>query len=556
MSGVQFPPRRPHRLLHFLNEKRDSVRHRSLMGLLSFCLAISALLTFTPSCSLPAVEMPATQTASPTTATIALQTPVVTPTPAAPILSSTPMPRAKYHWPEQAAALLPSRADDLVRLDHPSRYTIGITVWPDQNRLAGHMEVQYTNRESVPLNELPFRLYPNLPGYGGELTVQTVSLDGQPIEPRYMLEDTAMIVRLTPPLPVGQSTHISIDYSAEIPFSANAGYRAFINREGILALAGFYPTIPTYDHRGWNLDLPPAYGDPLYADVSLFRVTLTVPRSMIVVSTGVAADQSIDKRAHTRTLTLVSGPAREFNLVMSPNFQTASKQVDDTTLRSYFRPEDRTAGMGALRTAAASFDAFNEMFGLYPYTELDLVETGTNAGGIEYPGLVVLNQNLYDAEASRRLDWVVAHEVAHQWWYGLVGNDQVNEPWIDEALTNYSAWLYFERTVDEQLAEEIFNEAFTAPADAARRQGQDLPIGLPVSEYTPAQYGPIVYSKGPLFFHALRRHVGDETFFSILQTYFARFKYEIATGADFLSIATEVSGERLDELYSEWVIAH
>jgi len=428
-----------------------------------------------------------------------------------------------------------------------------VQLWPEQSRLAGTLRAYYTNAESAPLSELAFRLYPNLSDRGGHLVVQKAARDGRPVEPKLSVQDTALLVPLLPPLAAGASTVVDLTFEVDIPTSSRAGYQEFVNRNGIIALAQFYPLIPARAGGEWKLDLGPSYGDVLVAEVALFRVSLTLPRTMIVAGTGVVTDQSDDLAAQTKTLKFVSGPAREFNLVVSPTFEVLSVQQGATLVRSFCPPEYRAGSERALRVAAASLAVYNDLFGVYPYTELDVAATTTTAGGIEYPGLIVLNESYYQGGRDDRFDWANAHEVAHQWWYGLVGNDQVNEPWLDEALAQYTTLLYYERTAGPQVAAQLREQVFAVPARQAQQSGRDQPIGLPVAGYDASNYGAIVYGKGPLFFQALRERMGDETFFALLWAYAHGFMYRMATGADFLALAEKISGQDLTALYAEWV---
>lgn len=193
---------------------------------------------------------------------------------------------------------------------------------------------------------------------------------------------------------------------------------------------------------------------------------------------------------------------------------------------------------------------YSRLFGPYPYQELDVVETPTRAGGIEYPTLVVIADRLYSGHP--RLEWLVAHEVAHQWWYGVVGNDQVDEPWLDEALAQYSTVLYHEFLYGPDVADEIIQD-FQATYDRLVREGKDMPVGLPVAAYPEDLYGPIVYHKGPLYFHTLRQRVGDEKFFSVLRMYYQRHRFGIATPDSLLEVIQTVTGDAQRDLYDRWI---
>jgi aminopeptidase N len=240
---------------------------------------------------------------------------------------------------------------------------------------------------------------------------------------------------------------------------------------------------------------------------------------------------------------------RDFNLVLSPRFERLTQTVEGTVINSYYLPEDSDGGERALRWVVDSFTFFSQRFAPYPFAEFDVVATPTTAGGIEYPGLIVMPISGYDEEGGF-FQLATIHEVAHQWWYSLVGNDQQDEPWLDEALTQYSTALFYE--VNEGW-EEAGEEMFAPWYEGIKGTEWDGPIDLPVSEYEEITYGPLVYGKGPLFFHVLRQEVGDEAFFAILQVYFDTYRYQIASGPDFLAVAEQVSGQDLSALFQEWL---
>jgi aminopeptidase N len=244
---------------------------------------------------------------------------------------------------------------------------------------------------------------------------------------------------------------------------------------------------------------------------------------------------------------------RDFNAVLGPDYQVESRVVEGITVNSVFYPGHHQGGEWALDCTAEAVCLFSIRFGPYPFAELDVVETPTHAGGIEYPGLVVINDTYYET-LSERMEWVVVHEVAHQWWYSLVGNDQVDEPWLDEALVQYSTLLYYEDRYGAELAAELLEQVFRQPYEALVETGRDAPAGLPVAAYSEGDYGPVVYQKGPLYFHALRQEVGDENFWAILQTYFARNRYGVATPEDWLAAVAAVTGDEHHALYEQWIM--
>jgi aminopeptidase N len=194
-------------------------------------------------------------------------------------------------------------------------------------------------------------------------------------------------------------------------------------------------------------------------------------------------------------------------------------------------------------------DYFEQTFGPYPFAEFDVVETANIAGGIEYPGLITMPIQNY-GQIGGFFQWATVHEVAHQWWYSLVGNDQQDEPWLDEALTQYSTALYYEFRADWPVA---VDEMFVSTYDAIRDTELDDLIDRPVAAYSEANYGPVVYYKGPLFFDALRQELGDETFFALLQDYFTTYRYRESSQAELRDLIDQAAGMDMSPLYQQWL---
>jgi aminopeptidase N len=148
------------------------------------------------------------------------------------------------------------------------------------------------------------------------------------------------------------------------------------------------------------------------------------------------------------------------------------------------------------------------------------------------------------------LESAVAHEVAHQWFYNVVGNDQVDEPWVDEALVQYLTGLYY-RDVYGEEGYEGFKESWNSRW--GRVDFEDIPIGFPVEGYDGIAYGAIVYGRGPLFMDALAEKMGQETFNVFLRDYYETNKWGIGTASEFEELAERHCDCDLSDIFEEWV---
>jgi len=221
-------------------------------------------------------------------------------------------------------------------------------------------------------------------------------------------------------------------------------------------------------------------------------------------------------------------------------------------VNSFFVAEHEDTGKKMLEYARDGLRAYQESFGTYPFAEFDVVEAPVS-GGMEYPGLILIDTRQYPT-AGEYLEFVTAHEVAHQWWYSLVGNDQVAEPWLDEGLTNFSTVYYYENVYGPDRAALAFDSYVAGRYLRVKASGQDAVVNQPVAAFTPELYSAIVYGKAAMFFQEVRTVLGDETFLAVLRTYLADRRYSVARPEDWLRVAEQVSGQDLDELYREWIL--
>ncbi|NOX61681.1 MAG: M1 family metallopeptidase [Chloroflexi bacterium] len=444
-----------------------------------------------------------------------------------------------------AVGLTPSEQGALASRGNASVYHIALRLSDDLTRLEGREEVRYTNAEDVPLTELDFRLFPNLANGKSEIT--NLAVNGKPVEPRYGLQDSLMVIPLEPALQPGEQVVVSMDFEVEVPTEPGGNYGTFALLDGILALAHFYPMIAVYDDEGWNVEIAPEIGDVVYSDTSYYLVRVDAPAGQKVLASGVEIER--EEGDGREIITFAAGPMRDFYLVSSQHYEKLSQKVGETVINAYAPPQKAEANKRALDMAVDAFKSFSTRFGPYPFTELDVVGTPTLAGGVEYPGIVVVALDIYDPEIPF-FEMATVHEVAHQWFYSVVGNDQIDEPWLDESLTQYATLLYFGDVYGPKGA-DAFRDSLERRWERIDRA--DIPIGRPVAAYDGPSYSAIVYGRGPLFFDALAQKMGEDALDALLKDYYQTFKWDIATTESFKQLAEKHCGCDLTPLFEEWI---
>jgi hypothetical protein len=486
-----------------------------------------------------------------------------TPTRPAPTPKATLFPGQVAESIQAPAMIVPGLLRQPV-LDDATVYTITLDLADDLLSFDGRSQVEVTNNETVTLDSLYFHLLPNgKSSYGnGSLTVNRVEMAGKKVKTELSVDDSVLRVPLEKPLKPTETVLVGFYFSGQVPkdFGGSvtpAGYGIYNYTDGLLALSGWYPMLSVYDDQGWHNQPPSRLGDSVFSDISLFTVDVDAPKNLVIAATGVAvSDETIDSR---RKMRFASGPAREFFLVASGDLQVASQTMGETKINSYYRIDQSEAGRKALSVAAASFHIFRSKFGDYPLKELDIVEAPIrNALGVEFPGIVMIGAEQYLKPDDTGFEITVSHEVAHQWWYNVVGNDVYREPWLDEALATYSSGIYYELMngpVYLRGLEDYWKQSYQKIAD----QGKDDLITETLEHFEnladPSIYGAIVYRKGALFFAALREEIGDKAFFEALKTYYASESYRIAQASDLLSAFEKASGKNLETFYRMWLFS-
>ncbi|MDW8298273.1 MAG: M1 family metallopeptidase [Anaerolineae bacterium] len=523
---------------------------KKCLAALSLCLT---LLSGALALSSPFVAHSAQPTLQPTETAVPLTTPTLVPEP----------PRLdlpEVDWQDVSAhkkAMKPAFADDVERFVDANRYFIvaHLTFEPDAVFRAAQ-RVRFTNRTGEALDLIVFRLYANTPALGGRMTVHRVEVNGVKVAPSLSDLRSVLGVPLPVPLQAGESVELRLDFTLVMTRGLNTSYGRFGYVNDVVSATAWYPTLSVYEPKvGWWTDLPSPQGDPAYTETGLYEVHLTLPADMVVAASGVILEQ---RRNADSTITYrnVTGPMRDHAFQASRRYMITETEADGTRiLMLHYKdradlPTDGTKV--AMQYSVQALKIFNATFGEYPYAQLVVAQNPTPSG-VEFPGIIQIAESAW-VQGNRFLEVVIAHEIGHQWFYALVGNNQVTLPWIDESLTSYTEFVYFRAAYDDPKVAERYIDSFQQRYTAyLARSLPDLPLELPVRNYTGISYGAIIYTKGPLFFLELERVIGRETVYAAIAEYFRRHKYGIAVTDDVQRAFEDISGRNLSALFNQWV---
>ena len=483
------------------------------------------------------------------------KTPAAAPQPVTNVGYDFPASADEIDWEDREifkTGLVDSAVGALKGLSKASAYYISLEIASDLiSPIQGHQIVRFFNNEDVALGEIYFRLYPNF--QGGIIEVSHMTLDGSAMNPSLESQDTALRVDLKDPLQPGESLVMEMDFELSIPTEMGGNYGLYGYFEDVLVLDTFYPMIPAFDENGWAKGTPKDNGDLTYTDASFYVVEVQAPADLVLASSGVAVDQQII--GSTQTTIFAGGPARDFYLAGSREFVEINEQIGDTLVRVYTRPEYSVNQAFALDYATHAIEILSRKIGEYPYTEFEIISSPMRALGIEYPGItsIVVDEfvdgaELYGLPSEQMLESTLAHETGHMWFYNTVGNDQQNQPWVDEALVQYMTYIYYlERYGGGDGYVESWKNRWS------RVEYADIPIGMPSDEYYDAEYGAIVYGRGPLFFLELENKYGLDTVMSAVQNYYQDHLWQNGYTEDLRAALEYACDCDLESEFKEWV---
>ena len=457
---------------------------------------------------------PHTTTEVATATTVPTTTPTAKPTETAVPATNTPLPS----MPTPSATPTP--------LPTTTHYSLWATLDVSQRQLTVTQTITYVNQTAVTHTRLPLLVEPAR--FDGVFQLHSLS-DGDEAALAYAWDNGQLLVTLPAPLPPHGYVVLHIAYSLTMPAHQSAfGYTPLqIN------LGDWYPMVPPYvSERGWIINKPGHVGEHLaYALANYDVYVRLIPGESEPVLATSGYQQTVDDWHHYRLTN-----ARNFAWSVG-QYETITGAANGIEVTSYFFADHAGEAEAAFEATLQAVTLFNELFGPYPHRTLVFIEADFR-DGLEFDGLYFLDRGLYQRYNDTPREYLIpiaVHETAHQWWLGLVGNDQAWEPWLDEALATYSELLFYERYYPELVDWWwYFRVTRFEPAGTV-----DSPI-YDFDRFRP--YVNTVYLRGALLLHEMRQQVGDALFLTFLQTYLqAGLANEIVTGDTFWCTWQEVT---------------
>lgn len=472
-------------------------------------------------------------------------------------------------------------------------YVIDVSLNDKEKTLDGFEKISYTNHSPDTLHYIWFHLWPNAykndqtafsdqllengttkfyfstreqKGYINRLDFKVNGTTAKSEDhPQYI--DVIKLL-LPQPLAPGQEITITTPFHVKLPFNfSRGGYDG-----NSFQVTQWYPKPAVYDKNGWH---PMPYLDQgeFYSEFGNFDVRITVPKTYVVAATGDLQDaeelnwlrskaasqpapvvqkkpvsktstvkKPVSKKPYkpsitstpeeTKTLNYKQSHVHDFAWFADKKFIVSYDTCQLPSGRSidvytYYTPSEQATWKNSLSFAKDAVRFYSAQVGEYPYNVVSAVQGPQSfGGGMEYPTITIIAP----AASEQELDITMAHEIGHNWFYGILASNERDHPWMDEGINSFYENKYTVQKYGPQSQEEDL--LFQTKAD----RKTDQPIELPSEKFSATNYGLVVYHKTAEWMRYMEAKMGEEPFRQTMQTYYAQWKFKHPQPGDFKTV--------------------
>ncbi|MEN3037599.1 MAG: M1 family metallopeptidase [Candidatus Kryptonium sp.] len=472
------------------------------------------------------------------------------------------------------------------------------------HRLIGKQVATYSNNSPDTLHEIYYHLYLNAFKPGSSMQVRgdvirnglgeriralkpdeygwtnVKSLKANDEEIEFEIFDTILRAKLKKPLVPGSSVKLEMEFESQIPKQTRRNGRD--NREGIdYSMAQWYPKICEYDFEGWHVN---QYVErEFYGVWGNFDVKITLPSDYLVGATGViqnpnevmcgyelgAVDTVIfpsqwkkNSASKFKTWHFKAEKVHDFAWVADRDYiheiTWLQLENDSVIIHLLYQPDVYMLWRETGKFTKDIIKLYSEWFYKYPYKSFTVAQAGD--GGMEYPMLIMITGR----RGRTSMIGILAHEIGHIWFYGLIGNNESKEAWIDEGGASFVTPRIFKKFLGEKWNDFVGIDKVLRPNSDIyggyrnyirfSNLGYEEPVLLHSDFFRePITYTNAVYGKGASVFEMLEYVVGDSVFDRIMKEFFKEWVFKHPTTKDFERTAEKVSGMKLDWFFDQWL---
>lgn len=468
--------------------------------------------------------------------------------------------------------LLVGCAGDYKYKNNLTQYNMELEYNDETKCLSGKQTVSYINSSDNTLSCVKFHLYanafrenakasvvslsnvvkayPNGKSYGN-IDITQVKVGEENAQFLICGEDENILeVTLLSPLYPDDRVEIYMEYNVKL---ANINHRLGYGNNAV-NLCNFYPIACVYEGDEFMCDMYNSNGDPFYSEVADYNVVVTYPQEYTLASSGEKTDIKENGKICSK---IQAKCVRDFGMVLSNKFECETQNYDEGRIKINYYYYDDESPTKTLKIIDEALSFFEKNIGKYPYNQISVVETNFVHGGMEYPNLVLISDSAGDYSTYQM---VVVHELCHQWWYGVVGNNQFDYGWIDEGLTEFCTVLFFEnhpqydRSMENMIMSATYSYTTFMKVYTDVQGKVDTSMNRALDEYkTEPEYVYNTYVKGMLMFSTIYEVTGQKAFTRALKHYYKENMFEFVTPGDVVKDFSYGTGRNLENLFNSWL---
>jgi hypothetical protein len=478
-------------------------------------------------------------------------------------------------------------------------YTIDVSLNDKEHSLTGFEKIEYINNSPDTLNFIWFHIWPNAyktdktafsdhllengntkfyfsdkeqKGYINRLDFKVNNITAKTEDHPQHIDIIKLL--LPSPLPPGQKITIATPFHVKLPYNFSRG-----GHDGDSYQATqWYPKPAVYDSKGWH---PMPYLDQgeFYSEFGNFDVSITLPENYVVAATGELQNgeekewlkkrssftwEPVKKRIkkgstvktiiqkfpvssiNIKTLRFKQDRIHDFAWFADKRFivdhdtcRLASGRVIDVF--TYYTPQHKSTWQNSVQFVKDAIHHYSGLVGEYPYNVVSIVQGPESfGGGMEYPTITVISPE----KNAKDLDNTAAHEIGHNWFYGILATNERDYPWMDEGINTFYDYKYYDAKYGKRLQTKRNNFETRAVTRA------DQPIATNSEKFSEQNYGLIAYHKTAEWLNYLETQLGSEVFNKAMQEYYRRWQFKHPQPSDFKKVIEESSGKYLDSTFS------
>jgi len=472
------------------------------------------------------------------------------------------------------------------KVQNIANYNIDVELIPSQNLINAKEEIIWINKTNFPAKEIHFHFYAN--AYKNnktlfaaafelekenqtEIKIKNFNIDGKSSELIFFqpeisnpFDSTVAKVILDKTIQPDDTVKIYFEYSMTIPVSVKRLGRAA--GRNFYFVSQWFPKVGVYENGKWVCSQYHPYLN-FYSDFGEYNVNIKVPKNYIVASTGVCIEKLINEKFALYKITQYG--VHDFAWMASDNIILKKdiyqrKDGSSILINAYIQPENEKYSKRYINCVKNCLKYFESYIGAYPYQTISLIDVphSSASGGMEYPTLFTVHVNLFSPKSTGSPEYLTAHEFAHQYFYGIIANNEVYEAWLDEGFASYLStkimYKYYPNILenfriltylpvyginflsfnDIPLIYTVADIPIVEGVNSAKDYYKNLTIGsiADTSYKLPSRLSYIVnsYDKPELMLLSLERYLGFDKMMKILRDYFEKYKYKHPKSEDFI----------------------